>query len=57
MSVGDLIPDSDGWWIDKNTGNHISPEGVIYDADGSIIETPYDDDEYERTSPEEEYDD
>jgi hypothetical protein len=42
-----LIAQADGWWLDKNTGNRISPEGLILNVAGEQIGTVHFDEEDE----------
>lgn len=49
MELGDsgLIPQDDGWYMEKSTGNMIDPEGRVYDASGEKVYDPSEDD-YDR---------
>lgn len=41
-----LVPLANGWWLDRVTGNKLSPSGIIYDTEGNPIgETAYDSDD------------
>lgn len=46
METGDLVAMADGWYLDVNTNNKISPEGVVYSEAGEVIWDPVLDEEY-----------
>lgn len=37
MGSSGLIPIAEGWWLDKATGNKVSPEGKIYSPSGDFV--------------------
>jgi hypothetical protein len=57
MELGDtnLVPMPDGWFLNKETGETIDPNGYVYDKSGEVIFDPFEevdgsnhyDDDYE----------
>lgn len=52
MEMGEgLIPLSNGWYIDKQSGNKVDVQGNVFDKEGDLIWSPDivdPDEEYER---------
>jgi len=49
MEIGEgLIPQPNGWFLDKETGNRINSEGQVFNVMGEMIWDPSIDDLYEK---------
>lgn len=42
--AGGLIPEEDGWMVDKFTGNRVDPEGRVFDRYGELLFDPGEED-------------